>query len=284
MLLVIAMADAYGAGFEFTETEYIEEHHHLTQYHQSWFEKRAAGSYTDDTQMTIAICELMLNHSGPWTEKLVAEYFLKVFKRDPRQSYSDNFYHFLLKTKTPEEFVEKIYSHSIRNGSAMRSVPLGLIKNKEEMLEKAKIQAALTHNTHEGIIASQAVALAAYYFANNIGKKSDLLAYICEQTNEFFSNEKTDRTECDAIDTIDAVLTVLSQANTLSEVLYHSVKLGGDTDSVASIACGIAALSDEYANDLPEFLLNNLENDQYGKDYLIKLDKNLLMLSLHSTL
>jgi ADP-ribosylglycohydrolase len=126
--------------------------------------------------------------------------------------------------------------------------------------------------------------LAAYYFANNIGKKPDLLAYICEQTNEFFINEKTDRTECDAIDTIDAVLTVLSQANTLSEVLYHSVKLGGDTDSVASIACGIAALSDEYANDLPEFLLNNLENDQYGKDYLIKLDKNLLMLSLHSTL
>jgi ADP-ribosylglycohydrolase len=278
------MADAYGAGFEFTETEYIEEHHNLTQYHQAWYERRSPGSYTDDTQMTIAICELMLNHAGVWTDELVAEYFLKVFKRDPRQSYSDNFYHFLLKTKTPSEFVEKIYSHSIRNGSAMRSVPLGLIKDKNEMLEKARIQAALTHNTHEGIIASQAVALAVYYFANNIGKKSDLFTYICEQTNEFFNEEKTDRTECDAIDTIDAVLTVLSQSSSLSEVLDKAVKLGGDTDSVASIACGIATFSDEYAHDLPDFLFKNLENGPYGKDYLIKLDKNLQMLSLHPTL
>ena len=284
MLLVIAVADAYGAGFEFTETEYIEEHHHLTQYHQAWFERRAPGSYTDDTQMTIAICELMLNHPGIWTDQLVAEYFLKVFKRDPRQSYSDNFYHFLLKTKTPTEFVEKIYSHSIRNGSAMRSVPLGLIKDKNEMLEKARIQAALTHNTHEGIIASQAVALAVYYFANQLGKKSGLFAYICEQTNEFFNEEKFDRTECDAIDTIDAVLTVLSQSNTLSEVLDNAVKLGGDTDSVASIACGIATFSDEYVNDLPDFLFKQLENGPFGKDFLIKLDKNLLMLSMHPTL
>lgn len=281
MLLVIAMADAYGAGFEFTETEHIEENHCLTKYHQAWFEKRPAGSYTDDTQMTIAICELMLEHPNQWDEQLVAEYFLKVFKRDPRQSYSDNFYHFLLKTKTACEFVEKIYAHSVRNGSAMRSVPLGLIKNKTEMLEKARIQAALTHNTHEGIIASQAVALAVHYFVNRIGKKAGLFAYICEQTNEFFNEEKTDPTECDAIDTIDAVLTVLAQSNTLSEVLYNAVKLGGDTDSVASIACGIAYFSDEYDHDLPEFLERDLENGQYGRDYLVKLDKNLLMLSMH---
>ncbi len=276
MLLVIAMADAYGAGFEFTETDYIEEKHCLTEYHHPWLDNRPAGSYTDDTQMTIAICELMLNAQNTWNELLVAEYFLKAFKRDPRQTYSDNFYHFLLKTKNAEEFIDTIYADSVRNGSAMRSVPLGLIKDKAEMLEKARIQAAVTHNTHEGIIASQAVALAVYYFVNKIGKKQGLFEYVCLQTNEFFIEDKVDRTECDAIDTIDAVLTVLSQSSSLSEVLDKSIMLGGDTDSVASIACGIAFFSDEYDKDLPEFLSRDIENGPYGKDYLIQLNHQLL--------
>jgi len=276
MLLVIAMADAYGAGFEFTEADYIEDNHCLTQYHQPWLEIRPAGSYTDDTQMSLAICELMLNENKPWDQQLVAEYFLKTFKRDPRQSYSDNFYHFLLKTKTSSEFVENIYAHSVRNGSAMRSVPLGLIKDKDEMLEKARIQASVTHDTHEGIIASQAVALAVYYFVNRLGKKDGLFEYVCLQTNEFFIEDKVDRTECDAIDTIDAVLTVLSQSSSLTEVLDRAIKLGGDTDSVATIACGIAFFCDEYINDFPDFLERDLENNDYGKDYLMELNTKLL--------
>ncbi|PKH02088.1 ADP-ribosylglycohydrolase [Psychromonas sp. MB-3u-54] len=270
MLLVIAMADAYGAGFEFTEDEYIKENHCLTKYHQA-----CAGCYTDDTQMSIAIAELIINEPGPWNEYLVAEYFLKAFKRDPRQSYSDGFYDFLVNTDTPAEFVENIYADSIRNGSAMRSVPLGLIKDKTEMLEKARIQASVTHNSHEGVVASQAVALAVYYFVNKLGKKEGVFDYVCQQTNEIFKNDKVTRTECEAIDTTDAVLTVLSQSDSITEVLDKSVNLGGDTDSVASIACGIAFFSDEYVKNLPDFLERDIENGAYGKDYLIKLSEQL---------
>ncbi|MFT6924950.1 MAG: ADP-ribosyl-[dinitrogen reductase] hydrolase [Psychromonas sp.] len=275
MLLVIAMADAYGAGFEFTEDEYIKENHCLSKYHQACLDKTPAGCYTDDTQMSIAIAELMVNESGPWNEHLVAEYFLKAFKRDPRASYSNDFYGFLVNTQTATEFIENMFSDSVRNGSAMRSVPLGLIKDKTEMLEKARIQAAVTHNSYEGIVASQAVALAVYYFVNQLGKKEGLFDYVCQQTQEIFQKDKASRTECNAIDTIDAVLTVLSQSSSLSEVLDKSVKLGGDTDSVASIACGIAYFCDEYVKDLPDFLEQDIENGPYGKDYLIKLSETI---------
>ena len=275
MLLMIAMADAYGAGFEFEEDEYIKENNCLTKYHQPRLDKTPAGCYTDDTQMSIAIAELLVNERGPWNEKLVAEYFLTAFKRDQRQSYSTDFYHLLLNTETAAEFIENINSDSVRNGSAMRSVPLGLIKDKTEMLEKALIQASVTHNTHEGVVASQAVALAVYYFVNNIGPKEGLRDYIYQQTKELFRNDKTTRTACDAIDTIDAVLTVLSQSSSLTEVLDKSVKLGGDTDSVASIACGIAFFSDEYAKNFPDFLERDIENGPYGKDYLIQLSEKL---------
>ena len=93
--------------------------------------------------MTIAIVELMINEGDPWCKLLVAEYFLQAFKRDPRSSYSPDFYEFLLNTQSASEFIEKINAYSIRNGSAMRSVPLGLIKDKTEMLEKARIQATV---------------------------------------------------------------------------------------------------------------------------------------------
>jgi ADP-ribosyl-[dinitrogen reductase] hydrolase len=276
MLLVIAMADAYGAGFEFEEDEHIQEHHCLTKYHQRDSDKTPAGCYTDDTQMSIAIAELMVHEPGPWNEYLVAEYLLKAYKRDPRDTYSPNLSYFLQNSETATEFIENIYSNIDRNGSAMRSVPLGLIKDKSEMLEKARIQAAVTHNTHEGIVASQAVALAVYYFVNKLGKKEGLHDYVCQQTNELFSKNKVTRTECDAMETIDAVLTVLSRSNSLTEVLDKSVSLGGDTDSVAAVACGIAFLSDEYVKYLPDFLERDLENGEYGKDYLTALSEKLL--------
>jgi ADP-ribosyl-[dinitrogen reductase] hydrolase len=114
-----------------------------------------------------------------------------------------------------------------------------------------------------------------YYFVNQVGKKNGLFDYVCKETNEIFRMDKVTETECNAIDTIDAVLTVLSQSSSLKEVLDRSIKLGGDTDSVASIACGIAFFSDQYAKDLPNFLERDLENSPFGKDYLIKLSKKL---------
>lgn len=275
MLLEIAMADAYGAGFEFAEEPFIKENNCLTKYHQSPYDKRPAGFYTDDTQMTIALCELMINESGMWNKELVAAYFLKAFKRDPRDTYSQDFYHFLLETDSAIEFIENINADSVRNGSSMRSVPLGLIKDKSEMLEKAKIQASLTHNTHEGIVASQAVALAVYYFVNHLGPKGGLFNYVCQQSTEYFRKDKITPTECNALDTIDAVLTVLNQSNSLKEILLNAIQLGGDTDSVACIACGIASCSDEYIKDLPAFLEQDLENGPYGKDYLKTLNAHL---------
>lgn len=268
MLLTIAIADAYAAAFEFAESDFIEKNNCMTKYHN-------AGCYTDDTQMSAAIAELMIHEVGPWSKRLVAGYFLRVFKRDPRSTYSVGFCDFLTKTEIPTEFIENIDAYSVRNGSAMRSVPLGLIKDKDEMLEKAKLQASLTHDTHEGIIASQAVALAVYYFVNRLGGKAGLFDYVCSETNEIFMNNKNTETECNAIDTIDAVLTVLCRSNSLTEVLHNAVQLGGDTDSVAAIACGIASFSNEYVKDFPEFLIRDLENGQYGRDYLIGLDEKL---------
>jgi len=277
MLLEIAIGDAYGAGFEFVPDETIKKEHNLTKYYASRIDDLKVGQYTDDTQMTLAISELMISKKV-WTKELITKHFLEVFNRDRRCGYAKGFYKFLTDVSDEYEFLEKINPESIRNGAAMRSVPLSLIKDITELKNKAKLQASITHDTYEGVVSSQAVALIGNFFLYQNGKKEGIKTYLYEELFELFKDNKTDRVPCDAIETIDAVVTVLTASNSFSEIIDRSVKLGGDTDSVASIACGLATLTDQYVNDLPEFLYNDLENETYGRDYIIDLDKELLKL------
>ena len=62
----------------------------------------------------------------------------------------------------------------------------------------------------------------------------------------------------------------------MSDLLIDSVALGGDVDTVASLALAIVASSDEVENDLPHFLYDDLENKKYGKRFLQDLDNLLL--------
>ncbi|MDV7459824.1 hypothetical protein R4473_02135 [Acinetobacter baumannii] len=49
--------------------------------------------------------------------------------------------------------------------------------------------------------------------------------------------------------------------------------MGGDTDSVAAIAVGLATCFIEYKKDLPIQLYNNLNEDKYGISFLQNLEK-----------
>lgn len=274
MLIEVAIGDAYGAGFEFVEEDIIKKYNKLESYYDSRIDNIRAGQYTDDTQMSLAIAELLIDEVE-WEKENITKYFLNVFDRDKRQGYAKGFYNFLIENNDVESFLNNINPESVRNGAAMRSVPLSYIKNKEELKEKAKIQASITHNTHEGIVSSQSVALIGHYFLYENINKHEIRDKLLMEIKEIYRTDKTDRVACDAIDTVDAVLTVLLKSNTFSEILINSIELGGDTDSVASIALGLASLSNQFTNDLPEFLYTDLENEKYGKDYILELDDKL---------
>jgi len=53
----------------------------------------------------------------------------------------------------------------------------------------------------------------------------------------------------------------------------------GDVDTVAAIAAGAASNSEEYIQDLPENLILGLENETYGRDYIVRLDESLMKLA-----
>ncbi|MBF9003327.1 ADP-ribosylglycohydrolase family protein [Vibrio nitrifigilis] len=273
MLIEIAVADAYGAGFEFSSNEKISKFNDLTRYceHDLY---RMKGKYTDDTQMSIAIVELILFQSV-WSKEKIASKFVDCFKRDPRHGYSKGFYQLLNKANSGEELIFMLRNDSNRNGAAMRSVPLGFIKNKEELISKATMQAMVTHNTEEAIRASCAVALAAHFGLHQRGKLSELESFLTVESFSGWDYNWSGEVTVKAFDTVSAAFHCLLNCNNLNELLKKCIALGGDTDSVASIAVGLATCFDEYDKNLPLNLFEDLDETSYGIEYLKVLDKKL---------
>ena len=275
MLLEGAIGDAYGAGFEFASFDVIRSKNNLSQYIPHPIFPEVYKKYTDDTQMALAISELIISNKE-WTKLNIAEKFVEVFKRDPRRGYAKKFYKLLSEVNSGTDLIKQIKPESTRNGAAMRAYPLGILDNINEIKEKAKIQATITHNTKEGITSSQAIALMSHYTIHNLGNLKYLPEFLFEHQNIKWSNSWNGEVEIDAKQTIEAVLTILTKnKNSMKNMLIDSVNFGGDVDTVASLVLAIASSASEVKNDLPQWLYKNIENDKYGLDYIKQIDLSL---------
>lgn len=273
MLKEIAIADAYGSGFEFSSKEKINIHNNLKKYssHDLYL---MAAKYTDDTQMSIAIAELIIANSD-WSNASIASKFVECFKRDPRLGYSKGFYKILNTVDSGSELISMLKNDSDRNGAAMRSVPLGTIQDKNELLWKAKAQAMVTHNTEIGIRSSCAVALAAHFGLYSHGKLSELENFLEAESLSGWNYQWCGEVSVKAFDTVSAAFSALLSCRNIHDLLIQCINLGGDTDSVAAIAVGLATCFDEYEKSLPVHLVAALDEPTYGLEYLEFLDSKL---------
>ncbi|MGB1287329.1 MAG: ADP-ribosylglycohydrolase family protein [Aggregatilineales bacterium] len=277
MLVELAVGDAYGAGFEYA-TEMIEYFNNLSSYvnHPRHY-GILPGMYTDDTQMTIAIAELIVS-GDDWTPLNIATKFVECFKRDEREGYAGGFYRFLQEVQTGEEFLAKIRPDSDKSGAAMRAAPVGVFADIKEVLEKTRIQAAVTHNTPDGIAAAQAAALMAHYFLYDIGAKSDLGAWLENQLPDThkWNTPYVGKVKSKGWMSVRAAITAVMRNSNLGSLLQDCINFRGDVDTVATIALAAAAHSREYRQNLPHHLIQTLENNTYGRAYLQKLDTQLM--------
>jgi ADP-ribosyl-[dinitrogen reductase] hydrolase len=279
MLLHLATGDAYGAGFEYVPDTVVRKNSSNLEYinHQKHIEI-TAGKYTDDTQMSLAIAELLIDDKEI-TPLALASKFTEVFHRDKRTGYAGGFYKFLSETYTGEDFLAKILPHSNKNGAAMRASPVGFLPTIDEVLALSELQAKITHNTEIGITSSHACALSFHYFYYKKGEKK----YLPNFLNEILGTSIADWTKpfnqkvlSPGWMAVSAAVTSIVKYNTMSDVLISSIDYTGDVDTVAAISLAMASASTEIENDLPEILYEQLENETYGKDYIIDLDNKLM--------
>jgi ADP-ribosylglycohydrolase len=273
MLIEIAIADAYGAGFEFSSERKVILYNDLSSYSRHDLYGFSA-KYTDDTQMTIAIAELMLNNEE-YTSEIIADKFIECFKRDQRLGYSKGFYQLLLSVESGFDLINIIKPNSERNGAAMRSVPIGFFKEKNRLLEFAKMQAQITHNTSIAIQSSCAIALACHFGIHYKGKLLNLEKFLEVEGYAEWDFDWDKEVSIKAFDTVSAAFSCLIKNSNLKDLLQSCVALRGDTDSVASIAVGLACCFDEYEKNLPLNLIKDLDEPTYGILFLGKLDEEL---------
>ncbi|VTR91424.1 ADP-ribosylation/Crystallin J1 OS=Microcoleus vaginatus FGP-2 GN=MicvaDRAFT_1116 PE=4 SV=1: ADP_ribosyl_GH [Gemmata massiliana] len=284
MLLEIAVGDALGAGYEFNDPA-IERHKADLLHGYVQHAKHVGitpGMYTDDTQMSIGTAAALIS-GEPWEPKTLVRHWLAAFHRDRRDGYARGFQAFLESHDTVEAFLADIRPDSDRSGAAMRVGPVGLIADPARVVEMATVQAEVTHRTPGGVASAVAAALVTWYCFHTTEPKKDLPAFLAARVPGYGWDQRwTGRVSVTGTECVAAALTAVVECDSLSAILTHCIRYGGDVDTAAAIAMAAASGSREIRQDLPQHLLDGLENGSYGRDYLVSLDEKLRAATLSS--
>ncbi len=201
--------------------------------------------YTDDTVMTIATIDAILNDI-PFNIS-----YKKWFSKYPDEDYGGNF-HYWGNSDSLEPY------NSWGNGSAMRVSPVGYYYNTlEDVLLKSKESAAATHNHPEGIKGAQATAAAIFMAKNNKGKHE--IKEFIGKTFGYDLDEKLDSIRewyefdesCQG--TVPQAIIAFLESTDFEDAIRNAVSIGGDSDTLACITGGIA---EAYYKEIPETILS----------------------------
>lgn len=280
-LEMMAIGDAFGMKYEFVEHAQDKTDADLTMGFHPKFEEYQRGMYTDDTQMSLGTLELLVE-KGPAAvnpDALIWQW-LKAFKRDPRVGYSKHMYNVLTEAQNPDDFraqLDPTRGHT--SGAAMRAAPIGLLPDLDQVKKIAEMQARITHDTTTGVNSALAVALSVYYLHNG-GKRDDLQGFLNAQIGADWDAPSSGYTEETGnglkivTQALKAVLEAKSYSGLLLSVVNNDAK--SDTDTICAIAMAIASRCPEIRNDLPASLVNGLESNHFGADYLAAMDMKAL--------
>lgn len=190
------------------------------------------SEFTDDTVLTVATADCILNN------KDYAETYKAYGRKYPNAGYGGIFYQWIFS----EEW--RPYN-SFGNGSAMRVSPVGFAYDTlEEVLSEAKKSAEVTHNHPEGIKGAQATA-AAIFLGRSGSSKDEIKEYI-ENTFGYNLHRKIETIrpfyEFDATcqGSVPESIIAFLESFDYESTIRLAVSLGGDSDTIACIAGGIA--------------------------------------------
>lgn len=188
--------------------------------------------FTDDTVLTVAQMDQIL-HDRPWQRTLV-----EWFRLYPRAGYGGNFARWCLAGGGDPY-------QSWGNGSAMRVSPVGFAYDDlETVLARARDSAVVTHSHEEGIKGAQATAAAVFLARTGAGK--DAIREEIEGRFGYALGRRLDeirpgyRFDVSCQGSVPESLIAFLEADGVEQAIRNAVSLGGDADTMACIAGGVA--------------------------------------------
>lgn len=221
------------------------------------FEFQRESTFTDDSVMTAAVCKAILQNPQPITKheirKRAFEYavqYKQYFSYYPHAGYGNMF------RKWAADRGSMRKQRSYGNGGAMRVVPVGYAYDSlEQVLLQAKASCLYTHNNREAIRGAQAVA-AAVYLAYHGGSKSEIRDYISKNLRLDLDYTVDDIRPGYSFDSstsysVPPAIVAFLDSSDYESAVRNAVSLGGDADTMACIAGGIA---EAFYHSIPEHI------------------------------
>lgn len=231
--------------------------------------ERDGTRHTDDSVMTLAVARWLLEDPLHSKEHLV-KCMQELGRGHIRAGYGSRFKDWLL-SEDPLPY------NSWGNGSAMRVSPVALYANSlDEALELAKITADVTHNHPEGVKGASAVAECIFICRESIdieSAKDEIrevipvkYGYDLDRTLEEIRPDYKFDVSCQG--SVPEAIIAFLESTSLEDCVRNAVSIGGDSDTIAAIACSIYAAkknSDEeqlmkrFEHYLPHDLIRIME-------------------------
>lgn len=303
--------DALGMPFEGWPLEMIERE--MGEVTVMYPARLGAGTYTDDTQMMIAVGESLIEKKGfdgeDMAQKLAQAY-------DPERGYGRGAERVIKRIKEgiPWHQAGKglFPGGSYGNGAAMRIAPVGLLywDQPAELKRTAKNASSITHTHPLGIegavIQGYGVSLALAMGVKGAFRSTVFLEEITRFQNKKMkemvrkillvedlmenlradnplSKEEVVRDLGHGIQAHESVPTALyaflSHPHSFQEAVSYAVGLGGDTDTIGAMT-GAMAGAFHGLSGIPSEWVSALEGGEKGREYVIRMADRLLQTKL----
>jgi ADP-ribosylglycohydrolase len=188
--------------------------------------------FTDDTVLTVAVADAIL------TGRSYRQSLWEIGRRHPNAGYGGAFIRWLQSTD-PQPY------DSWGNGAAMRVSPVGFaFASEEEVLRQARMTAEVSHNHPEGIRGAQATALAVFLARTGSDKEgirrriAERFGYDLGRTVDEIRPSYGFDISCQG--TVPEAIIAFLDSESYEDAIRNAISLGGDSDTLACIAGGMA--------------------------------------------
>lgn len=194
---------------------------------------------TDDSIMSLAIAKAILNCKGDYTnlDRQAVSCMQELGRRYPHAGYGGKFYKWI-NADAPHPY------NSLGNGAAMRVSPCGFAAfSLDEAISLARAVTKVTHNHPEGMKAAEATS-AAIFLARSGKSMLEIRDYI--EANYYKidftldSIRPTYSFDVTCQGSVPQAFEAFFESTGFEDAIRNAISIGGDSDTIAAIAGGIA--------------------------------------------
>lgn len=282
-----ALGDAVGAPFEGRSRIDRSEI-------RRWLDADELLRWTDDTHMALALGRALRDAGGTLDQQALGDAFAEAYAAEPWRGYGAGPPRVFALARRGIPYVDAAGSlfgntGSFGNGAAMRVTPVALAAGGDEAYatELATRQSQVTHTHVEAVDGAVFIAGAVCRLAHRTGGRADIQVALHEacqgltgdviraaiqsvlefgaRGGEVLGAVRARGTGVAARESVPAAVAAVLAGDDLTSTLVAAIELGGDTDTIATMAGALAgALYGEAS--LPSRLVDRLEaRDEIGE-------------------